>query len=439
MAVATLISACSSEPDIELVEPGVMLRMNLTFGISGAQASRADLGNQDDAEKPDGFEQPDGAFEEIRTLRIIILRGEGATREVEAARLVATSATGAPLNDNLEFKVKSNEMKTILLIANEASLPVPATVRDVASTTEYLDRFIKTGTAFGDDVMKIFDDWSIQVTGGNTMSTSIFSNIGSLPRLPLTEKFKVQTVQTVAKTKSDEDMNRSEEIQEVTLFLTRCAPKVTFEFKVDKDATNQPYLASGASVTGVRMSGLTGQQYIFPHDAKYSPSKYVGDKEGYPYFIPAIDDNGNMLTPEQTMMKRYITSFTPCERLSGKGTTFDFTDGFQPVEIKSYAGAAVPVRGPIYIPESMTPEGEQFKVAVQIDGGTWLEAQPLTDNILSVNGCDAIARNTHVKVVITFGTTGIYFNTEVLPYIGVELNPGFGFDDLKQAQRNPAD
>lgn len=418
MAVATLISACSSEPDIELVEPGVMLRMNLTFGDSGIQASRADLGDQD------GFEKPDGAFEEIRTLRIIILRGDGATREVEAARFVATSATGAPLNDNLEFKVISNEMKTILLIANEASLPAP--VKDVATATEYLDRFIKAETPFGDDVMKIFDDWSIQVTGGNTMSQSIFSNIGSLPRLPLTEKFKVQTVQTIAKNKSDEDMNRSEEIQEVTLFLTRCAPKVSFEFKVDKDAPNPPYLGSGASVTGVRLSGLTGQQYIFPRDAKYSPSKYVGDKEGYPYFIPAIDSEGNMLTPEQTMINRYITLFTPCDPIGG--ITFDFTDGFSPVEIKSYAGAAIPVRGPIYIPESMAPQGEQFKVSVQIDGGEWLEAQPLDDNILSVNGCDAIARNTHLKISITFGTTGLTWTAIEAPYNSVELKPNFGLE-----------
>ncbi len=418
MAVATLISACSSEPDIELVEPGVMLRMNLTFGNSGIQASRADLGDQD------GYEDPDGAFEEIRTLRIIILHGEGDTREVEAARLVATSATGAPLNDNLEFKVISNEMKTILLIANEASLPAP--VSDVATATEYLDRFIKAATPFGDDVMKIFDDWSIQVTGGNTMSQSIFSNIDSLPRLPLTEKFKVQTVQTIAKTKSDEDMNRSEEIQEVTLFLTRCAPKVSFEFKVDKDAPNPPYLGCGASVTGVRLSGLTGQQYIFPRDAEYSPSKYVDDKEGYPYFIPAIDSEGNMLTPEQTMVNRFITSFKAYDPIGG--ITFDFTDGFSPVEIKSYAGAKAPVRGPIYIPESMAPQGEQFKVSVQIDGGEWLEAQPLDDNILSVNGCDAIARNTHLKISITFGATGLTWTAVEAPYNSVELKPNFGLE-----------
>ena len=117
IALMTLLMAslagCSqdepSQPDVK--NDGVILRLAIDTGLN--PSSRADA--------PDKFEPPSGDFEKMYTLRVILINNEN---EIEANKLVRTTEYGSPINDNLEFKVKSGN-KSIYLVANEASLTVP--------------------------------------------------------------------------------------------------------------------------------------------------------------------------------------------------------------------------------------------------------------------------------------------------------------------------
>lgn len=450
--IAMTFGACSSDPGEEIIpgeDDGVInLHLNVELGLGSA--SRA--GNE-----PDGFEGPDGVDEEIESIRVIILRSssqQGFSYEVDAARLVATNAQGVPLNDNLNFKVRGNEMKTIVLIANENSLPSPdpkfATARD------FLDQFLIKGADISTEDWSKIRDWTVGMPGNNPTATqSLFSNYRansvSKSHIPLTEMFQVQTINTTPTTASGDAMTRDEETQEVTLFLTRCAAKATFEFKVDKDNTN-PYQGSGMTVTAIRFWGFNWDSYVFPRDAVYTPAKYTNEGPGYPNFIGNVAPDGTVRDASQTLMNRYLTSFATILLTAG-GATFDYTFD-QPVEIKSYIGQTPPTRGPIYFSESkkQVADGQSlaaddankaevgsgasrypsnYTLQLRLDTGEWLSARPIRTNILQIteNGktFDAIARNTHLKIVITFGQGGeIYWEAIEAPYNSVVLEPVFG-------------
>ena len=82
---------------------------------------------------------------------------------------------------------------------------------------------------------------------------------------------------------------------------------------------------------------------------------------------------------------------------------------------------------PIYFPESILEPGEHYEVSVTLSTGITLTA-PLTTNILSIEGRDAIARNTHLKIQLTFSQFTMDAQVVLAPYLGVSLNPWFGFD-----------
>lgn len=195
----------------------------------------------------------------------------------------------------------------------------------------------------------------------------------------------------------------------VHLFLTRAAAKATFAVEVDDD-----YPVSGTTITAIRLNSLNRVEYVFPRDATYKPAKFVETE---------MDKNG--------VRKRYITNF------STFGNAFpSYTISGLSIPVVAGSEKTLPA---IYFPESKRPDDLPYTVEVLLDGDkgntTWLTAQPLGvgqgNNILMVDGHQAIARNTHLKITINFNTTGVNFTTEVLPYIGVNLNPGFGFDQLK--------
>ena len=398
-----LAAACVSEDEVRPIgntssETTLRLKLCMDSEEAKTETARSDKG------QPDDYEQASGTFEQIATLRVIILHNS-PIMEVEGARMVATASDGTPINDNLEFKVASNEMKTIVLIANEASLPSPVPGK---TTSQFLDQFSPKGTQVTQKQWQQFLNW--QVT--QSANTSLFANIGDSPRLPLTEIWNINTLQL-----EETGVGNDEPVQETTLFLTRAAAKATFIFDVDTDPAN-PYIGSGVKVTGVRLKGLNTAEYVFPANAAYSPAKYIGNQPGTPN--------------EVADGKRFITSFDAVTRQPGyeEGSTFTIGMASSPVEIKSYNGQNAPVRGPIYFPESKMPAKDmQFTVEVELDGnGNWLPAQPLTDNILNTGGLDAIARNTHLEIHIKFGANGISSEVTLVPYIGVNLDPIFGTD-----------
>lgn len=421
---AMALAACSSEapsPASEETRGDVTLRLKVSTADSAAP-SRTDLGDQD------GYEDPEGDFEKVATLRVIILHD--SPRKVECNRMVATDDKGNPINDNLEFKVSSNELKWVYLIANEASLPLPANVTEFSTVSEWLDHFT-SGVELPLDVQ----NWTAGYTATQLNSQNVTASIfGDQRHLPLTEVFRLQSVKLPHPDYSgDGSGDQGSEsgttgnislTQEANLFLTRAAAKATFRF----DFSNYPDNVSGVQVTAVRLKGLSQREYVFPNNTFYSPGKYTSAGEGH---INVVENN-----------ERYITSFASPAENSIVDFLFNKDAGFDPVDMKKPAGASetdkkLIARGPIYFPESLSEQANgAYTVEVQLSDPTnpennhWFEAKPLNDNILEFDGHQAIARNTHLYIDIKFTPAGITCVTEVLPYLGVNLNPGFGFDEL---------
>lgn len=418
LLVASLAGCSQEEPSQpDAKKDSVILRLAIDTGLDPSSRAAA----------PDYFEAPSGDFEKIYTLRVILVKN--GDDEVEANRLVRTTETGTPVDDNLEFKVRTGS-KSVYLIANEASLPVPDNFAGTGEgkytgITAFLDEKYRPGTSFSSEV---FSSWLVSLPGGNPGATAgLYSNIPGANGLPLTEFFNFNIVSDNV----DPDIAK-EETQTVHLFLTRAAAKATFNVEVAPD-----YKGSGVNITGIRLNGLNWQQYVFPRSAVYTPEKDVEITPGLP----------GVVTPEK---ERYITSFTTPARVNnvtGANVTMNLAADDQ-IEIKAGAKGTV---GPLYIPESLMPVAVAtnpaacFNVQVQLDGENWLDAKMLgndvagtnpNNNILLVNDCQAIARNTHLKVTIGFSDKDITADVELVPYISVVLRPSFGFEEFNPNQNN---
>lgn len=407
LAAAAVLPACSGadEPAADASTDRLSLRLNVTLSTVGDSRSRAN-------NEPDRFEQlPKGDFEKMTTLRVLLFAPDGKT--LIGNRMVQVELIDGkyiPKNDNLVFPVESNEMLYIYLIANEASLTLPRAVTDQSFTTigQWFDSF-KVKTAYN-DLIKILDAWTVGYSSSNVSSSLFYT--GENSHLPMTEKFRLLTDKSKATVVGESGSNGSlivEYMQEATLFVTPAAAKATFAF----DFTG--YEGSGVEVTGIRFSGLGQREYVFP-DATYSPAKYT--KEG----------EAGGIVQEAENNERFITKFDVPKENSV--VTYTFANGFNPVAMQATTGQTE--RGPIYFPETLSAlAANAFKVEVQLDGQTWLAAQPLTDNILQVvddngNVKEAIARSTHLRINISFTPVGITWEAIEAPYNSVSLNPGFG-------------
>ena len=419
LLMASLAGCSQDEPSQPDEKKGsVILRLAIDTGLN--PSSRA--------EAPDFFEPPSGDFEKIYTLRVILVNNY---EQIEANKLVRTTDAGQPIDDNLEFKVETGK-KRIYLIANEATLPFPwkfspenpGAVKTFNSITTCLDSVYRVGEK-NELPRYTFHNWVVDLPGqGPAATAGLYSDAPEKATgLPLTEFFDF----TVGASYTDTIYDQTQTVQ---LFLTRAAAKATFNINVDGN-----YKGSGVNVTGIRLRGLNWEQYVFPRNgeeqssAVYNPEKNVIITEGLPGVVRNVD--------------RYITAFTTPQRINGVTGANVTMNLAKAIEIKKGTNESV---GPIYIPESLMPEtvannsNARFSVQVQLDGENWLDAKPLGvgdgNNILLVNGCQAISRNTHLKVTIGFSDNDITATVQLVPYIGKVLRPGFGFEELDPKQNN---
>lgn len=396
------------------------LCLNVSFDTQGG-ATRAE-------NEPDAYEKPTGSRETISTLRVIIIRdsvaedadGKPTTtvvkREVEGNRLVATSPLGYPLYDNLNFKVIANENKRIYLIANESSLTPPA---GNESATSFLDGF-KVKSAFSSISEASLTEWTVSLSDikeveieGKKIDVTdngIFppfeikeegkDPIISYPQIPLTEFFDVYV----------ESEKAVDDIFTKNLFITRAAAKATFY--IDTDGSSPAY--DNVSITSITLSGIGSEEYVFPNEATYSKGK---------------DQTATI--PDLEM---YINKFNTPDNL--KTLTYFLNDKDFPVVDKTSNETIREIVGStIYFPESILKIGEKYQVGVLLSTGVWLTA-PLetkgdnTANILSIDGREAIARNTHLKITLKIEAQELMAEVAIVPYIGIDLTPGFGFEQL---------
>ncbi len=369
LLTASLLTACGNDiPSISTLKDaeegkGVTLTLNIAMSeFPETEQTRAPFPDSDDM----SFEGPVSDYEKMRTLRVIIVHGEGnETGIVEHNRMVtADLSSGAIINDNLRFKVTSGEKKDIYLFANEA-----ATGHDFGSIAE--------GSVFPEEEIR---DIRISRRSG---AAFIDNGTSSVEKrfVPMSEMFEIDVPTPVG----DSDFFQIEH-----LFVTRSTVKFSFHFSTPED-----YPAQGASVTGIKLYGLADECYYLPRNTSYDPGKYT----------PAFDNGGG----------RYITSFDTPDGTSFSGYTFA---PFSPIEIKEGMDAAMSPF--IYFPESKREGGTKpFRISVVLDNGT----EFLVPRNLSL---DNIPRNTHVKINILMKSTDVDASVTLLPYTGVWLNPDFG-------------
>lgn len=381
---------CNNTDSLAVPDPDMV---NLCLDVSVAGQTRTTRAGNN----PDRYdEQPSGDFEKIGTLRVIIFRDVTKdettgveTGVVEANRLVMTNDAGQPMYDNLEFKVIANEMKRIYLIANESSLQSPI---EGKSATEYLQDEIDVKKAV--NISEQLTNWTITMPGDTntgTVSSNLFSD-APIPMLPLTEFFDVPVN---AKQKTDQDEKFT-----ARLFMTRAAAKASFYLNTKGLS---PFY-DNVQITSISLSGVGAEEYVFPNSTLYSKPKSLT--------LPDLD--------------MYITSFN----CPSNNTLTYLMDNLKCDMVQSDAAESILIGKPIYFPESILKEkGENYVVTVTLSTGITLSA-PLSGentNILNIGGYNAISRDTHIKIEMTFGHTNELKATVTLePYISKILEPIFG-------------
>ncbi len=402
----------SDAPNAPVVPGPDLVNLCLDVAFDG-QPNSTRAGDNDG----DGYEQATGLPENVKTLRVIIIREvplvnqEGDTvkengkpviekRVVEANRLVTTSEEGHPKYDNLEFQVVDNETKRIYLIANETSLTPPP--GQWSSAFEFLtSEQFKVGMELAN--YDELTNWTVSISNipdNGIVTNGIFANLNAdvtggptLP-LPLTEFFDIFV--NVKRLQLPDDTYTSH------LFMTRAAAKATFFLNPQGLAG----LYDNVKITSISLSGIGSEEYVFPNNAVYSKGKYQNTK------VPDV----NM----------YINSFSAPS--TNRNLTYLINTDFAMVPAGVDLGTSSRQINavPIYFPESILKTGEKYMVTVTLSTGVSLSA-PLVTNILNFGGCDAVARNTHLKIDMSFTSVTMTAQATVFPYTAVTLNPEFGF------------
>lgn len=288
------------------------------------------------------FEEPDRECERLNTLRVIIVNKSTGT--VEANRQVKMGANGQPTGDNLTFKVKAGEKK-IYLWGNEQTLP--AELQEVLAGQT-------AGTTFATTAVE-----------GATWSRAAGRALLDLRErseweyVPMSEAFDV----TVAESTSDEDVYQTE-----SLFITRAVTKFSFEIKKSADFTG----ASVDEIEAIEVSGVGASEFALPRNTVYDPAKGVASN--YP------------------LGGRYITQFSVPETGNPR-TAFEFAlpSALNPANLGATGYKYEPS---IYLPESAG--ASDFECRLRYTNGEY--SRPV-----KLENLPTLARNTHVKVVITIG------------------------------------
>lgn len=399
----------TEEPEQPAPDPDKLtLRLDVSFDVDGSKTR---------AEKdPDGYEPSKGSFEQISSLRVIIMReveedGNGnSTGIVEANRMVATYDNGNPRYDDLEFEVIADEKKRIYLVANERTITSVPAGQDFETVSKFLDSFAapKEGEVPTRVNLTVLANWTVSIPedaiSGDVTTAGLYSDAETIaPKLPLTEFFDIYA----------NSENAVDNICYSHLFLTRAAAKATLY--INQERTSPGY--ENVSITSFSLSGIGSEQYVFPHGAEYSEDKYGG--EGYLTTGPSS-------SPSLDKLEMYIKKFdipAGCRPL-----TYSIDELNVPVIYGSSDLREVTGEFPIYFPESILAAERQYEVCVTLSTGITLTA-PLETNILRIGDRDAIARNTHLKIQLTFtesSLSSLIVEAIEAPYNSVSLNPGFG-------------
>lgn len=358
------------------------------------------------------FEPANLDTEKIKTLRVIIVDGNNI---VEHNRFM--NYVNPVVNQEMTFKVRNREEKHLYIFGNELTKDswdgngyYP--LNSLLPGQEFPKEDIISLTVKANDNNILFDN---EVVGAE----KTYIPINEYFTLDLTEGFNSGVQDALKPTNIDSDPNTlGSEINPYNFkcFITRAASK--FSFRATYDAAKDLPPGSTLSIKEIQVKSIGNLEYMLPNETVYLPAK--GEESSF-------DHNG-----------RFITSYEVPAEADNKVISFS---------AKSISFSAENKAEKIFTPQlyfAETANDPVSKYQVRIVTSTTYpntsSAEEWVSEWADLPNLDTLPRNTHVVINISLNGVNLDCEVDVVPYIGIVLKPGFGFDTLLPGDHNkPSD
>lgn len=427
--------SCDGDRNADTPDPIPAEKMvNLTFSVVAPDAvrqseSRALVTTPD---KDNYFEREASKYEKIHTLRIIILRpgtdfqgnpvkdsdgneiinpdtDKPYDKVVEHNRFFTFNENGVVRYDDMNLKVHGGENKTIYILANEesinANLPAGETV-NLSSLTP--------GSPYTADYIE-----NIQIPAGTNGILYDNTTESGAHYIPMSEVYENVYI----------EMPETPELREQKVgpfFITRAAVKFNFNIKSD--------YGEGLYLKSLTFNSLADREYFLPKNTVYSPAKPTFHKDGNSGSTDGIknpsDTGDTSIDPD--LSGRFITEYEIPDGTIHNQYTFNLSTPLQITEKNQ--SVELPE---LYFCESKvnTSNENPYSVSITIayydvdSDGKKVEVLSTFDPVQLPN-LPLLPRNTHVKVNMSLTDGILMLQVDLVPYIGIDLEPVFGFDEL---------
>lgn len=374
IAVLSVLAGCTADMPSSVSE-GAYSRLVMTVALPGSlsesplAAPSSDFGNFDNEKDKWGV-----SGENIEQLRIIILDSKG---NVEHNNLYS-NLTDATTAGAYEYAVLNNDMKTIILLANEKDYLLDEEGMEIVGGTHSLSRYLDSFAV----------NSSLDVEALKKLTVALKQNSPDDKGLSLKTPLPISAIHTeyIATTPENETVER-------TYIMHRAAVKYSFRI-INKSAYDH-------KLEGIRVNRIADREFLFPN------AVYTTNELGH------------------QVIESYTTPSTAKEQ------TYE-NKGFS-LSLPKRMTQAVKALDPIYVPEGLSAEEAQ-QVSIALDGASleiWKDLEwlmPGEENAVPRPMVD-LPRNTHVVVnIIINDDNTMDFIADVQPYAEVVLQPPFGLD-----------
>lgn len=404
--IAAAFAGCSSDDDAPVTsvtdgdrQPEIYLTLSVNVAETGSRQTGSRAGDQ---EPPYYFGPAASRWEMIHTLRVIITRPDSDGGEIIEHNKIFTmpepgTTWSSTVANRLDFPVRGGEFKTLYLIANEESTGHAAELGALKEGDSYYD--YKAGAI---ENMTI-DATQSTVPGNDDTNLCLIDNRKEQGKsyLPMSEKY-VFFLPDAKNYEADADGHRFASAGR--LFVTRAAVKFSFDVTAD--------YGKGLYLKRISFNGLADREYLLPHNTVYSPQKMVPD----------------LLRPVENPPLERIITYYEIPRTANH-STFEFPlsiDAALPDGPALSPDAPLTLDQEFYFCESAltSPDGNPYSVSVTLTDG---EGDEYRYPDIALPNLPSLPRNTHVKVNISFQNLTPKAEVALVPYIGVNLRPSFGF------------
>lgn len=369
-----LLAGCASDLSSTADGPGepyttLVLSVGIPSTASNAD-SRGDFDNFDNEADKWGAEG-----ENISELRIIIIGGDGL---VECNRRIP-GIKNADKTGPYEFRVKRNDTKTVVLVANETGYSVDTQGMEIGENTQLLTTVLES--------LSIGTPVDIDVLRGLTLPLATNSpdkDAASL-RSPIliTEIYEEVKIGDVTTYEADYAIRRA---------------AVKYSFRII-NRSKFPH-----TLEALRIDRIANREYLFPH------ATYKNNDLGHQVIDSYETPSGSIA--EETA---YQTTLS------------------KPLKLSKEMKEAVKACDPIYVPEGFKADAAQ-QVSLTLDGAPleiWRDLEWLMPGETEATPRPMVdlPRNTHVVINITIRDDNTYEAVaDVQPYAEVVVKPPYGLD-----------